>query len=263
MTEPAATSNFSNLWTRAITGVVLVIIATGALWFGEWSFFLLVTFLAGAMMYEWCGLIKEPNRKRLTATVLMIGLMMLFSPTYAPVDQSDVLATAIIGVTVGLGLWSVRLGLGYLYIALASVAIIFLREQGGLILTLWTLAVVWGTDIGAYFAGKTIGGPKLAPQVSPNKTWAGLIGGIAAAAIVSLVFVQITELNPVIIALAPALAVLAQLGDLLESWLKRKADVKDSSNLFPGHGGALDRLDGILPVAICVAGLTATGWLVS
>ena len=263
MTEPAAPGRFRNLWTRAITGIVLIIVATSALWFGEWSFFLLVTFLAGAMMYEWCGLMKEPGRKRLTATVLMVGLMMLFSPTYAPVDQSDIIATAIIGATVGLGLWSIRLGLGYLYIAFACVAIIFLREQGGLILTLWTLAMVWGTDIGAYFAGKTIGGPKLAPRVSPNKTWAGLIGGIAIATIVSLVFVQTTALNPVIIALAPALAVLAQLGDLLESWLKRKADVKDSSNLFPGHGGALDRLDGILPVAICVASLTANGWLVS
>lgn len=261
MTEIAATSSFRNLWKRAITGIVLVVVALGALWLGQWSFWLLVTLLAGAMMVEWGGLMKEPAAKTLSVAFILICLMALFSPYYAPVDQTDLTTAAMVGIVVAFAFWSARLGVGFLYIAAASIAIIFLREQGGLVLTSWTLAIVWGTDIGAYFSGKAIGGPKLAPNFSPNKTWAGLIGGIITATLVSAIFVMTTELRVPVVALAVALAIVAQLGDLLESWLKRRADVKDSSNLFPGHGGALDRLDGLLPVAICVAAIALTGWL--
>ncbi|MEM8697356.1 MAG: phosphatidate cytidylyltransferase [Pseudomonadota bacterium] len=261
MTDIAAPGGFRNLWKRAITGIILVAVALGALWLGQWSFWLLVTLLAAAMMYEWGGLMKAPGRKTLSFTAILVLLMLLFSPAYAPVDWLDLATTAVVGVVAGLAFWSARLGAGFLYIAAASIAILVLREQGGLVLTVWTLAIVWGTDIGAYFSGKTIGGPKLAPEFSPNKTWAGLIGGIASAMLVSAAFVIAADLPAPIIALAALLAIVAQLGDLFESWLKRKADVKDSSNLFPGHGGALDRLDGLLPVAIGVAALTSTGWL--
>ena len=261
MTEIAAPDNFRNLWKRAITGIVLVAIALGALWLGQWSFWLLVTLLAAAMICEWGVLMKEPSRKTQSFTAILVFLMLLFSPAYAPVDWLDLAAAAVVGVVAGCVFRSARLGAGFLYIAAASIAIIFLREQGGAILMLWILAMIWGTDIGAYFSGKTIGGPKLAPKFSPNKTWAGLIGGIATAMLVSTVFVMTTDLRAFIIALAALLAVVAQLGDLFESWLKRKADVKDSSSLFPGHGGALDRLDGLLPVAISCAALTFTGWL--
>ncbi|MGP1282376.1 MAG: phosphatidate cytidylyltransferase [Parasphingopyxis sp.] len=261
MTEAAAPSRFRNLWKRTATGLVLAAVALGALFAGQWPFWLLVTALAAAMIYEWGGLMKEPRRKTLSVTIVLILLMVLFSPAYAPIDQADIVTAAAVGIVVGLAFWSARLAGGFLYIGLASIAIIFLREQGGLVLALWTLAMVWATDIGAYFSGKTIGGPKLAPQFSPNKTWAGLIGGIACAALVSAGFALQSELPLLIVPLGALFAVVAQLGDLYESWLKRRADVKDSSNLFPGHGGALDRLDGLLPVAIGVAGLSAAGWL--
>ncbi|WP_343045253.1 phosphatidate cytidylyltransferase [Parasphingopyxis algicola] len=244
-----------------MTGVVLVAVALGALFAGQWPFWLLVTALAAAMIYEWGGLMKEPARKTVSVTVILILLMVLFSPAYAPIDQADLIAAGAVGIAVGFGFWSARLAGGFLYLGLAAIAIIFLREQGGLILTLWTLAMVWATDIGAYFSGKTIGGPKLAPQFSPNKTWAGLIGGIVCATLVSAGFALRSDLPVLIVPLAALFAVIAQLGDLYESWLKRRADVKDSSNLFPGHGGALDRLDGLLPVAIGVAGISAAGWL--
>ncbi|MGP1354248.1 MAG: phosphatidate cytidylyltransferase [Parasphingopyxis sp.] len=261
MTEIAAPSGFRNLWKRAITGLILIAVALGALWLGQWSFWLLVTVLAGIMMYECGGLLKLPARKTLSGAIVIVCLMLVFSPAYAPVDTLDLMTAGVVAIVLGFAFWSARLAAGFAYIAAASIAIVFLREQGGLIVTLWTLAMVWGTDIGAYFSGKTIGGPKLAPTFSPNKTWAGLIGGMASAMLVSAIFVITTELRAPIIPLAALLAVVAQLGDLLESWLKRKADVKDSSNIFPGHGGALDRLDGLLPVAICVAGLSFTGWL--
>jgi phosphatidate cytidylyltransferase len=150
--------------------------------------------------------------------------------------------------------------LGVGYIGTAAIAILFLREQpNGFLLALWTLVVVWATDTGAYFAGRAIGGPKLAPVISPNKTWAGLIGGMIAAAIVGGLIAGFGPLPATALWLGAPLAVAAQLGDLLESAMKRHAGVKDSGKLLPGHGGVLDRIDGLLPVAIIVAAFVANG----
>jgi len=152
----------------------------------------------------------------------------------------------------------VALGVGY--IGTAAIALLFLREQPqGFLLALWTLVIVWATDIGAYFAGRRIGGAKLAPSISPNKTWAGLVGGMLAAAIVGGLIAYAAQLPAMALWLAAPLAVVAQLGDLLESGMKRRAGVKDSGKILPGHGGLLDRIDGMLPVAIVVAALVANG----
>jgi phosphatidate cytidylyltransferase len=119
---------------------------------------------------------------------------------------------------------------------------------------------VWATDIGAYFAGRSFGGPKVAPKISPNKTWSGLIGGMVGALLLGGALCSYADL-PLHLALAsPALAVIAQAGDFFESWMKRRAGVKDSGALIPGHGGVLDRLDGVvtaLPVAALLVGLGA------
>jgi phosphatidate cytidylyltransferase len=139
-------------------------------------------------------------------------------------------------------------------------ALIVIRRQpggDGLLWALWALALVWATDIGAYFAGRAIGGPKLWPAVSPNKTWAGLIGGMAAASLFAAVLHTAAGLPLRLTVATPALAVLAQGGDLYESWLKRRAGAKDSGALLPGHGGVMDRLDGVVPVAPVAALLVA------
>mgnify|MGYP002779968190 CR=1 FL=1 len=149
-----------------------------------------------------------------------------------------------------------RLGFGIVYVALPAFALLLLRGQtGGLVLAGWVLGTVWATDIGAYFAGRSIGGPKLAPRVSPNKTWAGLIGGILAALAVGLALWRWAGLELQLALASPILAVIAQIGDLYESWLKRLRGVKDSGSLLPGHGGVLDRLDGLVPVAPAAAAL--------
>ena len=146
--------------------------------------------------------------------------------------------------------------LGVAYIAPAFLAFQWLRGQGddGLWTVLWLVALVWGTDIGAYFAGRQFGGPKLLPAVSPKKTWAGLGGGMLAAAGVGLVAAELggeLAAGPgwVLALASAALAIVAQLGDLFESSLKRRFGVKDSSALIPGHGGLLDRIDGLISVA--------------
>ena len=137
--------------------------------------------------------------------------------------------------------------------------IVLRRQPDGLLLALWAMALVWACDIGAYFAGRSIGGPKLAPTVSPNKTWAGLVGGVIAAGVLGWALLRWAGLPAQLALASPVLAILAQLGDLYESALKRRAGVKDSGSLLPGHGGLLDRIDGLLPVAILVAALVANG----
>lgn len=259
MTGNAAPKGFGNLWKRVITGIVLITVAVAALFAGGWGFWLLVTFLALAMIAEWGGLMKAPAWKIGLAIAAMLAVMIYAHPLYRVIDTANIYALLSGGIALAVIGMSPRLGAGLLYLGLASLAIVFLREQGGVVLTFWTLAIVWATDIGAYFSGKTIGGPKLAPQFSPNKTWAGLVGGLMSAMLVSTLFAIQTALPLLIIPLAALFAVIAQLGDLFESWLKRRADVKDSSNLFPGHGGALDRLDGLLPVATGVAALNWAG----
>ena len=150
------------------------------------------------------------------------------------------------------------LAAGPLYIGLPSVALIWLRghEEAGERMILWLMLTVWATDIGAFFAGRLIGGPRLAPRISPNKTWAGLGGGIAAAGLVAASFAAFDGLAPAgpTLALAGALlAVTAQAGDFAESAVKRRFHVKDASALIPGHGGLFDRVDGLIAAAGALA----------
>lgn len=156
------------------------------------------------------------------------------------------------------GLRLAGIAIGLLYIGLAVKALVELPVG----VVLGVIAVVIATDTGAYFSGRAIGGPKIAPRISPSKTWAGLAGGMVAAGLVSAsTFVWNTGelvMRPMLFiafAIGAALAVLAQVGDFFESWLKRKAGVKDSSKLIPGHGGVFDRVDGLLPVAIASVAL--------
>jgi len=124
---------------------------------------------------------------------------------------------------------------------------------------LWVMVVTWSTDIFAYFAGRAIGGPKLAPRISPSKTWAGLVGGVAGAELFGWLVAAFLDLGSPFLYISGFMGVLAQAGDLFESWVKRRAGVKDSGTLLPGHGGALDRLDGFLPVIVATLVILMTG----
>ncbi len=152
---------------------------------------------------------------------------------------------------------------GFVYALVPALALLWIRERSpvGLELLLWVFITSWSVDIGAYFAGRTIGGPRLAPAISPNKTWAGLIGGMLAAALFGGLWAWLLQLPSILILLAAPFAAAAQGGDLFESWLKRRAGVKDSGHWLPGHGGALDRLDGLVVVAILTAAAMIAGLL--
>ncbi len=148
---------------------------------------------------------------------------------------------------------------GFVYISCASFALIALRDRP--IDLIAVIACVIATDTGAYFAGRAIGGPKIAPSISPSKTWAGLCGGMLASALMMFAIYSYSGHNNVgfMAIMGALLAIVAQAGDFLESAMKRKAGVKDSSHLIPGHGGLLDRLDGLLAVAVVMMVIIAVG----
>jgi phosphatidate cytidylyltransferase len=148
---------------------------------------------------------------------------------------------------------------GFFYALLPALALLWIRERAGLDLLVWAFIVTWATDIGAYVAGRSFGKRKLAPTISPNKTVEGLYGGIASSTVLGGAWVLANGLTMPLLALAPVLAVAAQAGDLFESGMKRRAGVKDSGAWLPGHGGALDRLDGLVPVAVLTAAAQLLG----
>ena len=261
MTAPSLSKAKSDLPVRAAVGLALIAVALVALALGGFAFWLLVTVAALLIVSEWTDLHRGSARaKRLAQFALFVPLVTM-APTWIIGETRDFFT---LGLLAGAAFFVVivtrrpELAMGTLYAGLPVFGLIVLRRQHapgledtgwGLIWTLWALALVWATDIGAYFAGRAIGGPKLWPSVSPNKTWAGLIGGVVAASLFG-VTLHLWAGLPLRLTLAtPVLAVLAQGGDLYESHLKRRAGVKDSGTLLPGHGGVMDRLDGLVPVA--------------
>lgn len=262
MTASSTNKPSRELATRIVVGVALIALAIAALWAGGLVFALLVATGALLMLAEWSQ-ITRISRKWLRPALAIVALAVLLVPAYRTIPPYVALIWLSAGLTAAALLLAVlsrraMLALGIMYAGLSGIALVWLRLQpNGFGLVLWTLGVVWATDIFAYFAGRTIGGPKLAPRISPKKTWAGLIGGVLGAGAFGWLVATRFDLPALFSVIGAAMAVLAQIGDLFESWLKRRAGVKDSGTLLPAHGGALDRLDGLVPVAIAVAVLVA------
>ena len=266
------------LATRVATGVVLVAVALFAVWQGGLVFAALAA-AAGLLMFaEWAVMHRLGRGIRLAGLAIIGAVVLMLA--LGLVRPSEAVLTLAAGAGV-LGLFAARsqgvtpqrgslaaAALGLLYCGLPVLALVWLRGLTlGLEVVIFLMLCVWSADICAYFAGRAIGGPKLAPAISPNKTWAGAIGGIIGAMLVAggaamawLSAMQGSQAG-LFVALAGVFAALSVLGDLYESWLKRRAGVKDSGTLLPGHGGALDRLDGLVPVAMAGAlFFMMTGW---
>lgn len=237
---------------RVTVGILLIIVAVLELWLGGSALWVLATVAALIMGGEWAGLTRAEDKRRFMQYALCIPLALM-SPLAA--GPSLLALAAIAGATiftliVTRNRW---LAAGVPYVALPIMALLWIRMQdNGLLLAFWALSLVWATDIGAFFAGRNFGGPKVAPAISPNKTWSGLIGGMIAALLLGWGLTSYYDLPFQLAMASPGLALLAQAGDFFESWMKRRAGVKDSGTILPGHGGVLDRLDGVvtsLPVA--------------
>ena len=252
----------AGLRPRILSSLVMVAVALVALGAGRLGFNLLVTAGAAILAWEWTRLCGG-GRFGWTGTVQTLAVLAVVA--------AAILGQPLLGVLLGLGgivggyvaaRFSGRdhprwIAAGVAYIGLPCMALIWLRAgPGGGSLILWLLLAVWATDIGAFFAGRLIGGPLLAPRLSPKKTWAGLAGGALSAALVGVVLSFFDGHAPSGLTLALAGAILAataQAGDLGESWVKRRFGVKDASRLIPGHGGLFDRVDGLLAAALALA----------
>jgi phosphatidate cytidylyltransferase len=272
---------------RIATGLVLVAAAVAALWAGGTAFAALAAAAVLLMWAEWTAMHRMALLARRVGLAVLGGAMMLmwigdwFSAMWLLAGVAGLggvfffkLRQPLIVAGGHMGRPRARLGLdrpfliGLLYCGLPGIALIWLRGQGwGLYATLLLMLVVWGADIAAYFTGRAIGGPKLAPAISPNKTWSGafggLVGALLGASLLALIWPGYGNVAGVLrlAMLALPLAVVSILGDLYESWLKRRCGVKDSGSILPGHGGVMDRLDGLVPVAVAGAGIfVVTGW---
>ena len=248
----------SNLMLRVLAAAVLAPLAIAIAYAGGWLWALLVVGAACGLYVEWLLIVNDTQDRR--AMLLGVVALLVAGLGIACGYAAFALAAAAAGtVIVALasatqGAWNAT---GLLYAAAALLAAILVRFDPamGFLALIFVLLVVWVTDIGGYVAGRGIGGPKLWPRVSPNKTWAGAIGGLVLSIAVAIVFALLGfgKLTSSV-ALASLLSVVSQLGDLFESAVKRRFGVKDSSRIIPGHGGLLDRLDGFV-AAIVVAAL--------
>jgi phosphatidate cytidylyltransferase len=245
-----------------LSAAVLGPAAIACIWLGAEAFTGMMALAAALLAWEWvhmCG------RRVRVLPGMAVPLAVFAAGTLAVQDH---VRWALVVLAIGFVLaWyfarsmaetltqpALRLALGVLYIGLAGIALIELRHdnEAGRANVLFLFLVVWASDIGAYMAGRMLGGPKLWPAVSPNKTWSGAGGGLLAAILAALVaaLALTPGASPVaVVAVAALLGVASQSGDLLESAIKRHFHVKDSSHLIPGHGGVLDRLDGVLAAA--------------
>lgn len=249
-------AELADLRKRVLTASIIGPAALFCMWWGGawWSALMLLCVLG--LGWEWvrlCGV-----RARRMPGALLLGLVLLatgFAALNWPWMALGVVALgAVVMHRAARGRRAFWLSFGVAYIGIAGIALLELRHDGaaGRGNVIFLFLVVWASDISAYFAGRFLGGPKLAPAISPNKTWSGALGGMLGAMVVGVVAALALGgpiSIPVVAAVALLLGLATQSGDMFESWIKRRFGVKDSSALLPGHGGLLDRLDGVMAAA--------------
>ena len=248
-----------DLAVRTVSGLALGAAALGLAYVGATPFTALVLVVAEVLTWEWARVVRGGA---IDAIMIVHGLVVA-AAVVATHLGAPAIAILVVGIGAALagimayGSTSRLSSIGVLYVGLPAVALVAFRSDPvwGFLAVLLLFICVWGTDIAAYFVGRAVGGPKLWPRISPNKTWSGLIGGVGASALgaaalshfvpgASMARLALTGLM---------LGIIAQLGDLAESALKRKRGVKDASDLIPGHGGFLDRVDGLVLAAVVAA----------
>src|SRR6056297_3559481 len=244
-----ARDSFSDLLTRLLTGAAVAIVGLAAIWAGYPWFTLLVAVIIGVLIWELAQMLGAPRNAALGLGVA--GGVLLLAAKLLPIGVGLPLL-AVTGLA-GLSLLPRNRTLFFVVatlIMLASFGLITHRDTFGVTWMLWLVLVVAVTDIAGYFAGRLIGGPKFWPRVSPKKTWSGTIAGWFGAALVGWLWAVWLDAGWETIGISVALAMMAQMGDIAESAVKRKMHVKDSSNLLPGHGGLFDRFDAMLGAAL-------------
>lgn len=242
------------LQLRIYSAIVMVIVVLAATWAGGMAFRFLAAGIGLLVYYEWSKMTRLAETSLRSNTfgwfsMALVSLNMLFGSAdfTVPLFAGLVITAAIPALLRRMSWWHPG-GLFYSGLSMISLAAIRGDDSLGLIAMLFVFVVVWATDILAYFVGRAIGGPKLAPRISPGKTWSGAMGGTLAGVVGGylVVMAHFQDVCLWTVAVALALSIASQIGDLFESFIKRRFGVKDSSNLIPGHGGVMDRVDGLV-----------------
>lgn len=261
--EKAASPVNGELRARAISAVLLAPVAVAAVIFGGLAFAALVTIVGALAFWEWTGLTgaSDPAWSRVLALLCLAAGLLALSFRGAGWSIALIAFPAFLGLVAGYRRRAFRwIGLGLLYVSIPCAGFIILRrvEPFGWGAVLFIVAVVWATDIAGFFGGRALGGPKLWQRISPKKTWSGALCGLLAAVAAGGLVIVVARPGSFAagLLLAGILSVAAQAGDLLESAIKRNFGVKDSGHIIPGHGGVLDRVDGLF-------GAAAAAWLIA
>jgi len=248
-----AAARFGDLSLRLGSGLVLAGVGLGAVWAGGTVFAALCALLAGLMIWELVSLLSPHARRRLPVVLAAAGAaLVLVAPDLPPPwDVLDLLVISTLAVLLPSGQRRV-FALAAVAIVLGAVSLATLRLDHAAVWTAWLILVVIASDVAGYFAGRLIGGPKFWPRVSPKKTWSGTVAGWALAAAVGWGVATWSGAAPALplMALSVLVAFAAQMGDIGESWIKRRVGAKDASALLPGHGGAMDRFDGMIGASV-------------
>jgi phosphatidate cytidylyltransferase len=263
-----ASTSGNNLMLRVVSALVMAPLALAAAWYGGWAFALFWGLAAVAVAWEWIALVTGSGHR----LVFVSGASALAVATLAGWRDHPAVAILLVGLGTLAGTIVAPRGRrcwvagGILYAGVMLLAPLFLRGDPiyGFGAIAFLFAVVWATDILAYFGGRTFGGPKLMPAVSPKKTWSGAVCGTLGAIVCGVAgaaWFGVRDLVGIVV-VALVLSVASQGGDLLESWIKRHFGAKDASHLIPGHGGVMDRLDGFWAAALvgCLIGLSRGGF---
>jgi phosphatidate cytidylyltransferase len=256
--ETTSTPSARNLLLRVASAAILAPLAVAAAYVGDWPFTVFWTLAAIAVWWEWVGLVQPAGRYVVLATgacVLALEALLFEIGTLSVVVMMIALGMLAAIVTAGRHALLVAGGMIYASALVIAPAVLRADVKLGFAAIVLVFAVVWGTDIAGYFAGRAIGGPKLAPAISPKKTWSGAIGGAIVAIAAALAIAHFFAIrHPLAIGpIALVLSIASQAGDLFESRLKREFDAKDASGLIPGHGGVMDRLDGFIFASVVAA----------
>ncbi len=249
----ASPDRWVDLRPRLMSAAVMLAVGAVEIWLGGWPFLVLVGALISLMIWELAAMTGRPQGGPVAVAIALLAAVAIgLDEGWPSVPSWWVFPVVILAIGLTPRIHRVASALIAAAILVAGHGLFVLRDEAGIEAILWLIGVVIASDVMGYFVGRTFGGPKFWPAISPKKTWSGTVAGWIGALAVGTGFVLAGLGEPLLIVLSPLVAFAGQMGDIAESWIKRRAGVKDSSHLIPGHGGVMDRFDALCGAMVAV-----------